>query len=370
MRRIDRYVWRELAGAFVAATLVLLMVSFSGLFADLVNKIARGKVPAALLLSQVGLRAVDILPLLLPLGLFLGVLMGLGRLYRDSEMAVLASVGLGIGELKRAVLWLALPVALLVGMSSLWLSPMAQRAATRMLEDANKSLLVVGLEPGRFVELPGRDAVIYLSDMSEDGSEFRRLFVASERDGRLDVVTARTGELFLESQGDERYLSLHDGFRVEGDPDRLDYRMMRFDRNDIRVPDSERADVGRPESQRTVGALLEADDAASKAELHWRMASPLAALILCLLALPLARSPPRATRYAGMLIALLAYVVYLNLLSIGRAWIADGTLPALLGLWWVHAIALSAGVWLLWRQSSANARGAPARPRRRLKARA
>jgi lipopolysaccharide export system permease protein len=194
--------------------------------------------------------------------------------------------------------------------------------------------------------------------------------VASERDGRLDVVTARTGELFLESQGDERYLSLHDGFRVEGDPNRLDYRMMRFDRNDIRVPDSERADVGRPESQRTVGALLEANDAASKAELHWRMASPLAALILCLLALPLARSPPRATRYGGMLIALLAYVVYLNLLFIGRAWIADGTLPALLGLWWVHATALSVGAWLLWRQSSANARGVPARPRRRLKARA
>lgn len=138
IRRIDRYVWRELAGAFVAATLVLLMVSFSGLFADLLSKIARGKVPAALLLSQVSLRSVDILPLLLPLALFLGVMLGLGRLYRDSEMAVLASIGLGIADLKRAILALALPVALIVGLTSLWLSPMAQRAATRMIEEANK----------------------------------------------------------------------------------------------------------------------------------------------------------------------------------------------------------------------------------------
>lgn len=360
IRRIDRYVWRELAGAFLAATLVLLMVSFSGLFADMLSKIARGKVPAALLMSQVGLRSVDILPLLLPLALFLGVMLGLGRLYRDSEMAVLASVGLGIADLKRAILGLALPVALLVGLASLWLSPMAQRAATRMIEEANKSLLVIGLEPGRFVELPGRSTVIYLSDMSEDGSEFRRLFVASESDGRLDVITARTGELFLESQGDERYLSLSDGFRVEGDPRQLDFRMMRFARNDIRVPDSERADIGRPESQRSLPALLAADDAASKAELHWRLASPIAALLLVLLALPLARTPPRAARYGGLLIALLGYVVYLNVLGIGRALIADGTLPGWLGLWWAHAAVAAIALWLLRRQTRANRRARPA----------
>lgn len=356
MRQIERYVWRELAGAVLAATLVLLMVSFSGLFADLLSKIARGKVPPGLLISQVGLRAVDILPLLLPLALFLGVLLGLGRLYRDSEMAVLASIGIGIAQLHRTLLWVALPVALLVAMTSMWLSPLAQRTATRMIDEANRSLLVAGLEPGRFVELPGRDAVIYLSDMSEDGSEFRRLFVAGESDGRLDVITARTGELFVEAQGDERYLSLRDGFRVEGDPGRLDFRMMRFARNDIRVPDGQRAEVARPESQRGVPALLGSEEPASLAELHWRLASPIACLVLVLLALPLARTPPRAARYGGMLIALLAYVVYLNMLGIGRAWLAAGSIPAWLGLWWVHALAVGIGLWLLWRQSGANRR--------------
>lgn len=356
MRRIERYVWRELAAAVLAATLVLLLVSFSGLFADLLSKIARGKVPAGLLVSQVGLRAVDILPLLLPLALFLGVMLALGRLYRDSEMAVLASVGIGIAQLRRPLLWLALPLALLVALTSLWLSPLAQLTATRMIDEANRSLLVAGLEPGRFVELPGRDAVIYLGDMSEDGSEFRQLFVAGERDGRLDVITARAGELFLEAQGDERYLSLREGFRVEGDPHRLDFRMMRFARNDIRVPDSERADVARPETQRSVAALLATSEPASLAELHWRLASPIACLVLVLLALPLSRTPPRAARYGGLLLALLAYVVYLNMLGVGRAWLAAGSLPPWLGLWWVHAAAAGVALWLLWRQSGANRR--------------
>ena len=112
--------------------------------------------------------------------------------------------------------------------------------------------------------------------------------------------------------------------------------------------------MGRPESQRSLPVLLAAEDAASKAELHWRLAAPIAALLLVLLALPLARTPPRAARYGGLLIALLGYVVYLNALGIGRALIADGTLPGWLGLWWVHATVAVIAIGLLRRQSRAN----------------
>ena len=96
LTRIDRYVWRELAATTLATAVVLLMVMFSGVLADLFGKISRGRLPPGLLLSQLGLRSVDMLPLVLPLALFLGVLLGLGRMYRDSEMSVLASVGVGI----------------------------------------------------------------------------------------------------------------------------------------------------------------------------------------------------------------------------------------------------------------------------------
>lgn len=341
LTRIDRYVWRELAAATLAAAAVLMMVMFSGLFADLFGKISRGKLPPGLLLSQLGLRSVDMLPLVLPLALFLGVLLGLGRMYRDSEMSVLASVGLGVSELRRAILAWVVPVVLLVGATSLWLSPAAQKLSAAMIEEANRSLLVVGLEPGRFVELPGRDAVVYLSEMSEDGSQFGRLFVHNERDGRIDVVTAKAGELYAE-QGDERYLSLRDGFRVEGSLDALDFRLMRFARNDIRVPDSEPGDLARPEAMRSIAALLDEPNASAMAELHWRLSTPITALILTLLALQLARTPPRSTRYGRLLVALLAYVVYVNLLAIARAWMADEVTPIWLGMWWPHLLALTA----------------------------
>jgi lipopolysaccharide export system permease protein len=314
-------------------------------------------VPAGLLLSQLGVRSLDILPLMLPLALFLGALLAYGRLYRDSEMAVLASAGLGVRRMARPLLWIALPVAIAVGLTSLWLAPAALRTSKAMIDAANRSLLVAGLEPGRFVEIPGRHSVVYLAEMEPDGSRFRRLFVHSERDGRIDVVTAAQGELYQESQGDERYLSLSDGFRVEGELDTDAYRIMRFKRNDIRVPDSEQSDSGRAQERSSTLELLAGDNAGDRAELHWRLGSPLAALVLATLALPLSRTPPRSARYGRILLALLSYIVYLNLLALGRAWIADGSMPAWLGLWWVHVPVLLIAFWMLWRDEH------PRRPR-------
>ncbi|MFA5589519.1 MAG: LPS export ABC transporter permease LptF [Lysobacteraceae bacterium] len=346
---IDRYLMRQLVAAFVACLLVLVLVSMGGLVADLLSKIARGKLPPGLLISQLGLRALDFLPLLLPLSLFLAVLLAYGRMYRDSEMAVLASAGLGIRRLARPLLWLAVPVALMVGVTSLWLSPLALRTSQAMIEAANKSLLVAGLEPGRFVEMPGRNGVVYISQMDDDGRHFRRLFVHNERDGRIDVVTAQAGELYQESMGEERYLRLIDGFRVEGALGSDAFRMMRFAGNDIRLPDVEPGNVGRAEQRMTPRELAQTKEPVEQAELHWRIATPLATLLLALLALPLSHSPPRSTRYGRVMVALLGYIVYLNMLALGRSFLASGTIPAWLGLWWVHLPVALIAFWLLWR---------------------
>lgn len=344
---IDRYLLRQLLLAFAACVIVLVLVSMGGLVADLLGKIARGKLPATLLISQLGLRALDFLPLLLPLSLFLAVLLVYGRMYRDSEMAVLASAGLDIRRLARPLIWLAMLVAVIVGATSLWLSPIALRTSQAMIDSANKSLLAAGLEPGRFVDLPGRSGVIYISQMDDDGRYFRQLFVQNERNGRIDVITAQAGELFQESQGEERYLRLKDGFRVEGERGSDAFRMMRFALNDIRLPDVEPSNVGRDEQLLSSLDLLRQDQPVERAELHWRLATPLATLVLAFLALPLAHSPPRSARYGRVLLALLAYIVYLNLLALGRIFLASGQVPTWAGLWWVHVPVVVLASWLL-----------------------
>lgn len=354
LRIIDRYLLRELAFGGFASAVVLLVVTLGGTITDVLTKVARGRLPGNLVFEILGLRTLDALTILLPLALFIGVLLAYGRLWRDSEMAVLQGVGMPLTGLLRPLTWLAAPVIVTIGMISFWLAPAAQRLSHSLVEEANRSLVVAGLEAGRFVQLPGRGGVIYVGGMNDRGSRFERMFVETERpdgeDTRIDVITAERGELRRESDGEGRFLALQDGFRVEGRIGHDDFRLLRFKGNDIALADNESDDT--PEALKRAAPtaeLLTSNEPLQSAELHWRLAAPLSAVVLAVLAVPLSRTRPREARYASVLVALLCYLIYLGWLGFGRALIEQGKAPPFVGLWWVHLPAAGLALWLLWR---------------------
>ena len=345
MLLIERHLLRQFALSVAAVAVVLVLVGLGGLLVDLMSEIARGKVPAALLLSQLGLRSIQVLPVLLPLALFVGLLLAVGRLYADSEMAVLASVGLGPQQLWRPLVLVVLPVATVIALASLWLAPAGARLARDMIETANRSFLVAGLEAGRFMEFPGGGAVLYVDEIDESGTKFGRMFVQGEHETRLDVITAARGELFFEGETG-RFLRMEDGFRAEGKPGSGDFRMMRFAVNEIRVPDREVQAAQDAIEARPTLQLFRDTDAASRSELHWRLATPLVAIALGFLALPLGRGEARQARYGRVLAALLIYINAMVLLILGKGWLGTGAIPAWLGLWWVLLPVAALAGWL------------------------
>lgn len=347
MSLIERYLSREFVSTFAAVAVILLLVSMGALFTDLVGEIARGRVPASLLLSQLGLRTLRWLPLVLPLALFLGLLLSIGRLYADSEMAVLFSVGIGPRKLWRPISRLLWPVVIFIACCSLWWGPWASNKAKEMIDVANRSFLIAGLEAGRFVELPGRGGILYVGELASDGTQFGKMFGLSERDGRFDVITAKSGDLILEGET-QRILRLEDGYRVEGGADTKDYRMMHFEKNEIRVPDREQ-EIDSSVKIRSTWSLLQDKNAMARSELHWRIAMPIFSLILAILALPLARSEPRQARYGRLILAFMSYLVGMNLLLIGANKIGAGVIPGWLGLWWLHVPMLGVALWLFLR---------------------
>jgi lipopolysaccharide export system permease protein len=283
--------------------------------------------------------------MILPLALLLGFMLALGRLYRDSEMFVLAAIGIGPRRLLKPVLLVALPVVAVIALSSLWLGPWADRVARAMVAEANKNLLVAGLEPGRFTVM-ANGGVAYADTMSAGGTRLQRVFVYRERGGRMDVATARAGQLYRDRG--VRVLALEDGFRVEGPLDgaALDYRLMRYQRNEMGLPTaSDERPSDAPAFKPTL-ALLGDGSRGAVAELHWRIAPPVLAFAFVLLAVPLSRSSPRQARYGAMLLAFMAYLVGVFLMMLGTQWLADGRLPAFAGLWWLLLPMLGLGAWL------------------------
>jgi len=367
LRIIDRYLARELLVSFVAATAILLLVSIGGTVADLLNKIARGRIPAELLFSLIGLRTIDALTLLAPLAVFIGVQLAYGRLYRESEMAVFAASGLPVTGLLRPLALLAVPLALAMALISFWLAPAAVRLSQNLILQANRSLIIAGLEPGKFVELPNGDGMMYVEGMSADGIQFKKMFVASERavgidkktadaatkaadaPVRINVITAADGELYHDVNGAERYLGLNNGFRVEGFVGQDNYRLLRYARNDVKLTDSEPdASTDAVKRAAPTADLLRSEDLVQRTELHWRLAAPISTLVLILLALPLSKSSPRQPRYAGLIIAGLSWAIYYAGMNIARNQLVTGKMSFALGMWVVHIPVLLIALYLLW----------------------
>jgi len=77
-----------------------------------------------------------------------------------------------------------------------------------------------------------------------------------------------------------------------------------------------------------------------RGELVWRIGLPLSALLLALLAIPLSFVNPRAGRSLNLVLAILVYMIYNNVLSIAQAWVAQQRIGLVAGLWGVHLIML------------------------------
>lgn len=348
MPKLDRYLFRELTQSFLATLIILLMVSVGGVMADILGKVADGRVPARLLLSQLGLQFLGYLPYILPLALMLGLLLAFSRLYRDSEMAVFTGTGVGPRRMLRPLLLLVVPVVVVIGLCSLWLGPWAKRTADGMLDQANRSLVVSGLEAGKFTVL-SNGTVVYVSGISSDGTTLNRVFMHRQKDDRVDVVTAQHGQMFFEGDR-KRYLRLSDGFRVEGPAGGgMDYRLMRYASNESALPDrGATLDKDDPEVLSTPALLRDARPGAN-AQLHARLTPPLLALAFALLTLPLSRSSPRQARYGRVMLGFLGYLVGVSLMFNGTQWLADGKMPAPVGLWWLTLPLLAAAIWFYLR---------------------
>ncbi|HCH0557057.1 TPA: LPS export ABC transporter permease LptF [Pseudomonas aeruginosa] len=344
MPKLDRYLFSEFTQSFLAALMVLLIVSMGGLLVDVLGDVANGKLPAGLLLSQLGLATVQFLPLILSLALMLGLMLAIARLYRDSEMAVLTSIGVGPRRLLRPLLLLVVPIVVIVAAVSLWAGPLSLRTSQAMIDNANRSLILAGLEPGQFTVLSD-GGVVYVNGMSSDGTRLAKVFMQRQKGDRLDVVTAKSGRMYFEGET-SRFLKLEDGYRVEGPAgEGKDYRLMRYASNEVALPDGSDKKAQDDPELLTTGQLLGDARPEANAQLQSRITPPLLCLAFALLTLPLARSAPRQSRYGRVMLGFLGYLVAFLMMINGSQWLATGKLPGALGLWWLSLPLLALGVW-------------------------
>ena len=354
MSLIGRYIFRNIFFSTVVVMTVLLVIFMGNRFAETLGDAAADSLPRDAVFTVLGLEFLRFLSLLAPIGLLLGVLLGLARLNRDSELAALAACGAGPGRLVGPVSILSLLAAAGVGWLALVEAPAASRRIEEVRQRAQEQVEVGVFVPDDFTAIDSGATVLYAREVS--GDEMRLVFIHNESDG-VSVVAQR-GEMI--GSGEDISLRLYNGTRYEGFPGEARFRWDQFEEMGLPLT-LERSEPEFAITSIATAELLQSPDPAARAELEWRIAAPVSILILSLLAVPLGRSSPREGKYARIGLGLLIYVIYVNTLSIARVWVERGLVPDWLGTWWVHGLLAALTLIMLVRQSGIAARA----PRRR-----
>jgi lipopolysaccharide export system permease protein len=302
-------------------------------------------------LALLGFSALNYLPVLLSISLFLSVLLALSRSYRDSEMVVWFCSGVGLTRWIRPVMWYALPVIALIALLSLVLSPWALSKADEFRRRLNSRDDVAASTPGTFRESRQADRVYFLENVDIGKGRVKNVFVQSVQHGRVGIMVAREGLQETAPNGD-RFLVLLNGTRYEGTPGQHEYRIAEFKRYAMRIEEAEiKKEQPLPKSLSTL-YLLQHRTLWNISELEWRIGLPVSALILALMAIPLSFVNPRAGRSLNLIVALVIYMLYNNMISVTNSWVGQGKLAPGIGLWGLHAFMLVLVMVLFYRRLS------------------
>ena len=351
IRIVDRYLARETALTIAAVTGVLMLILLSNKFAGLLGDAAAGRLPRETVFTLLGLASIKFFIVVVPVATFLAIMLSLGRFYRDSEMTTLMACGVGPMQVYRPLMVIALLLAAVLAVLSLQVSPWAERM-TRIVNTAGAHDAEVGsFESGRFKVDDNGQGALYAEHVSQDGKQLDKVFMQGPSGDLMAVIIADTGH----RQNDPQHpaggmLVLNNGWRYEGLPGKADYRLVKYAEHGIQIePPKPDSGLDSYDAYPT-SELLKIGDLEAISTLQWRVSVPISVLLLTLLAVPLARTSPRQGRYGKLLIAIVVYLIFYNLVILARVWLQKGISPLSIGMWWVDGLFLAAVAVLLLQQ--------------------
>jgi len=327
-----------MASAAGATFTVLFSISVTWTLITILGKAAGGKVASSDVLALIVFAALNYLPTILILTSFISVLMVVTRTYRDSEMVVWFASGLSLTRWIGPVLSFGLPMVLLTGALSFVATPWAKQKSSEYVERFEKREDLQKVSPGQFRESAASNRIFFVEGVAGKTAVVQNVFVNTVDERGTAVIVAKEGVISEGAKG-QRFLVLKNGRRYQGTPGQADFQTMEFESYSMRV----NSQTQELESEHNVDAMSTAElfvdqTNEKRAEILWRIASPLTCLVLVLLAIPLGFVNPRAGSSANLIIALLVFFSYSNLVKLVEASVKQGKMAFAVSWWPLHLI--------------------------------
>lgn len=337
----------------VAVTLILLVVGLINRFIQYLGEAVAGEMASNVLLLLIFYRLPDFLLVILPLALFLAILLAYGRMYAENEMTVLIASGLSRRRLLGFTLASSMLVVIVVAFLSLLLAPWGIRNTEQLKQQQDQLTEVDLITAGQFQEFNDGERVTYAERISgvSGGRQLNNVFVVSTPSGQnsragIRVIVSESARPEIDAASGARFMRLENVRQYQGQPGSAEFTIGQFDVQAILLPEPEGIEEVDEEKALRTQDLLGSSQPELQAELQWRISAILIIPIMTLLAVPLSKVKPRQGRFSKLVPAALLYAFYFILLQVCREQVAEGELPARLGLWWVHGVFLTVGLLL------------------------
>jgi lipopolysaccharide export system permease protein len=361
--RIQRYLIKETALPMLLGMVVFTFVLLLGRLLKLVELVINKGIPLLDIVQLFLSLLPTLLVLTIPLAFLLGVMLGFGRLSADREILALKASGVSLYQMIRPILLLSLPACLLTATMTLYLRPTSETFFRQKLFDLASSRASVGLQPQVFND-DFDNLVLYANHIDDRSGVMKQIFISDERDSAAPaIIVAQKGRLAADSNSMKLLLRLEDGTihrqpRGSGE-DESTYQVLQFSSYDVNLdlekPTSankkrrrKNKELSLPELNQAIASSAGEARQDLLAELHTRMALPIAPLVFALLGVPLGIQPHRSGRGGSFALALGVFLCYYLLLSFGDTLVADAGWPAA-ALWLPNLAFLLAGLYLLRR---------------------
>lgn len=209
---IARYVFKEVSVGFLFCLGVFMLTGLVAGFLPLLQKGMEAGMELTMILFQMLINALpSTLVTVLPLSMTIGILLGLGRMAADNEIAAIKSSGLSVLKLLPPVLLLAV---LGFGMSlvcTLWLIPKGISAGHRLMQEALTTRADAGIEERTFFDRL-KNLILYVEHIDPGTGVMTNVFVReSANPDEVKTILAVKGKVMPDPQGKALILHLKDG---------------------------------------------------------------------------------------------------------------------------------------------------------------
>jgi lipopolysaccharide export system permease protein len=326
--------------------MVLVTLVLTNLMIRVLGNAASGTANPKDALVLIGLGMINYLPILLTASVFVAILMVLTRWYKDSEMVIWQTAGISLLKILRPILNFTTPIAVAIALLSIFVSPWASEQSATIKQRFQQRDDISMLAPGQFRESSGNNRVFFIESMNPETDVIKNVFVTDFGKERQLVAVAKEGFIQNLPSG-EKQLILEIGRRYEGAPGNTDFRITEFDKYTVKLEDKVIDPIINGPRTLPAWVLIQDLNKAHLGEILWRIGLPLMVFVFAIIAIPLSYMDPRRGRYTALIMAILLYFTYSNLLKLMQAWVSTGKLSFSIGWWLLHVVIALIGLTLI-----------------------